>query len=141
MGHVALIVVMDDEGCDTERSPTEGRRATLYRVDLDAAGSERHVHQVLQIHRRARTNGKGNQPSVPAEEEYDAATIREWARLRGLPVSARGRIPGEIRRQYDEDRADSGTIADAVNRAAEENGDEENVIEIRPLRRRRGTGA
>ncbi|WP_158226748.1 Lsr2 family DNA-binding protein [Amycolatopsis vastitatis] len=123
-------MVVDDEEWVSDRTVTEGRRATLYQVDLDADGGERDVHRVLSVHRRTCTSEEVRRQSHPLGEEDDAATVREWARLRGLPVSARGRISSEIRRQYDEDRAVSGTVADAVNRAAVENGDGENVVEI-----------
>ncbi|GAA1961626.1 hypothetical protein GCM10009754_35770 [Amycolatopsis minnesotensis] len=137
MGKVALIVVVEGEGgpCDNHRRTTDGRPATLYHVDLDSARGEDDVHHVLARHRRTPKRRPGGNTARNGPEE-DAATVREWAREHDLPVSARGRISAEIRREYKAHMAlsDSFTVADAVKEAEEES---QKVVQMR-LHRERG---
>lgn len=136
MGQRALIVVLEKgrSGGGAQSAP-----ATLYEVDLDDPnGGE--VQQALRRHVRKHTDDKS------AATSGDAAAVRRWARRRDLPVSTRGRISAEIWRQYhaeveksrqnEEGRQD--TVADAINRAAEEFG--ENVVCIGERWQQRGSG-
>ncbi|QWF78662.1 hypothetical protein HUW46_02060 [Amycolatopsis sp. CA-230715] len=82
---------------------------------------------------------KRDRASEKAEDggEEDAAIVRKWARERRLPVSDRGRISAEIRREYEAHKAlsDSFTVADAVNEAEQEC---QKVVQMRSHRERRG---
>ncbi|WP_370943962.1 histone-like nucleoid-structuring protein Lsr2 [Amycolatopsis sp. cg5] len=103
-------------------------------MDLDSTRGEQDMRFVLAKHRRTCQAGLGDTP-VPEDEEEDAATIREWARQRDLPVSTRGRIPAEIRRQYDAYRATPGrlTVSEAVSQAEQ---DRQKVVRMRGRRKR-----
>lgn len=119
MGQRALIVIVAN---DQAGERTEGAPATLYEVDLDGPqGND--VRRALRHH--GANVGGGTQRQPPPK---DAAAVRAWARKQDLPVSDRGRISTEIWRKYDSEvigvRHD--TIADAINEAAEQNGD--NVV-------------
>jgi hypothetical protein len=52
--------------------------------------------------RRRRTKATTSSRSAKAKAKRDPKMIRAWATDNGIPVPARGRIPGEVERQYNE---------------------------------------
>ncbi|WP_410661982.1 histone-like nucleoid-structuring protein Lsr2 [Amycolatopsis sp. lyj-84] len=111
-----LIVFMNEDD-DQRSSPGGPTAATMYEVDLDA-------DEAGVVCRLLRDRGKGE------PHEADDATIRAWALRRKLPVSARGRVPAQIRRQYDQEHSDPpgpDTVADV----ATDQGDPENVVQLK----------
>ncbi len=121
----ALIVFMNED--DAQRaSPGGPTAATMYEVDLDAdeAGV---VCRLLR-------DQSNSQP-----QEADDATIRAWALRRKLPVSARGRVPDQIRRQYDEEHSNPSR-PDTVVDAAQGRGNPANVVRMQKRRRPGGHG-
>ncbi|MFD6073841.1 Lsr2 family DNA-binding protein [Amycolatopsis lurida] len=111
----ALIVFMNED--DQRASPGGPTAATMYEVDLEA-------DEAGVVCRLLRNQGKG-QP-----HEADDATIRAWALRRKLPVSARGRVPAQIRRQYDQEHSDPSR-PDTVADASSDQGDQENVVQLK----------
>lgn len=81
-------------------------RGTSYTIDLttqeaadfDAAMNTWIEHATVQG--RGRRNGSTT-GGTRSTKTSDARAIRDWAREQGLDVPARGRIPAEVRAQYE----------------------------------------
>ena len=77
---------------------------TTYEIDLTAEHAEELCDLVEQIGRyiaASRTPAAHNGTRRPsAGPGYDPAEVRAWARANGVPVSEKGRIAGDVVRQW-----------------------------------------
>lgn len=115
----AVITVIDDEEPSGDGL---AHSAVIYDLDLDAEEA-RHLQRLLDEY------------SITVLHE-DGSAARAWARRQGLPVTERGRIPQEVWRRYHEHLQRYGveTVADAINQAAQDSG--ENVVRIAARQRK-----
>jgi hypothetical protein len=102
------IVLEDDmDGTAAEETVTFGLDGVTYEIDLsasNAAALRDSLAQYVANARRSsargatsrRTGRAGRPTSGPS-----AAEIREWARAQGKVVSDRGRVPADVRADYD----------------------------------------
>ena len=114
MANVTVEVLVDDldgsEDAETVRLGWNGdwreidlskkNRASLSRVLDRYWNAARPVPGARQSSRRRRPRSTTASRSTRAKR--DPKVIRAWATDNGIPVPARGRIPGEVERQYNE---------------------------------------
>jgi len=102
---VALVDDLDgSEAEETVRFAIDGRD---YEIDLSFRNAQElrgALQQYVSAGRRTGTRRPkspiGGSPEASARAN-DSQQIREWARARGLEVSARGRIPAYLRQAYE----------------------------------------
>jgi Lsr2 len=104
MASIVSVVVSDDlDGSEGAETVTFGLDGVTYEIDLaekNRAKLDKAMAPYLQAARRvARRPGRGGTRSVAIRG--DRAAVRAWAKEQGLAVSERGRISGEVQRQYD----------------------------------------
>lgn len=100
------VVLVDDLDGSTENVQTvsfvwEGRG---YEIDLSAENYDaaaKAIAPLIAAGRRAGGARRSSTSSRASRTSSAASTIREWAAANGVEVSARGRIPAEIREQFD----------------------------------------
>jgi hypothetical protein len=97
-----VITLLEDDlhGGEAEETVTFALDGTTYEIDLNKknAADLRKAMAVYVGH--ARKVG-GNRGTRRSRGTSDAKTIREWAHGQGLDVPSRGRIPQEVRKQYE----------------------------------------
>lgn len=98
----AFLVLQEDPE-DPQEDPQVGRPATVYEVDL-ASPPGQPVRQALRQYVRVVSGGT---ESLPDDEET-SATVRSWARVHGIPISDRGRIPHLVWEQFHQDQLTKG---------------------------------
>lgn len=80
-------------------------RGTHYTIDLTASEAADFDEAMSLYLQNATRCGRGNSSSASAPRARrgagDAKAVREWAREQGIDVPQRGRIPAEVRSQYD----------------------------------------
>lgn len=107
MAQKTQIILVDDlDGGQAVETVTFGLDGVTYEIDLN----EEHAAQLRDAfaswigHGRkvARsTGGRTTRRSSSSRGSSDATEIREWARSQGIQVSDRGRIPANIKEQYE----------------------------------------
>lgn len=106
MAKKVVVQLIDDfDGSEATETVSFALDGTNYEIDLsdenaaklrgDFAQWVKAGHRVSASSRRGPARGV-SRPSGPSE----SSKIREWARDRGIEVSARGRIPEDVRNQY-----------------------------------------
>lgn len=78
-------------------------RGTSYTIDLtakEAAAFDKSIAMYLE-HATKSAGGRRSSAATKAAGKGDAKAIREWAQAQGLDVPSRGRIPAEVRAQYE----------------------------------------
>jgi hypothetical protein len=101
---VQYFLVDDIDGGEASETVNFGLDGLSYEIDLsdgNAAALRESLSKYVGNARRAgRRGGRGRGRGAPARNT-ETATIRDWARERGLKVSDRGRIPAEILAKYE----------------------------------------
>lgn len=108
---VTVSLVDDMDGSTAAETVEFGLDGVSYEIDLsegnakklrDALGGYLEHARRAGGRRRAAAGrrGTGARPTVDREQN---TAIREWARKRGLKISDRGRIPGEVLEAYHKD--------------------------------------
>lgn len=106
MAQQTSIALVDDlDGSKAAETVRFGLDGKSYEIDLskkNAAGLRKTIAMYVDSGRRIRsTSSSTKRTATTASGPGDAASIREWAQSRGMTVSARGRIPVDIREQYE----------------------------------------
>jgi hypothetical protein len=98
------IVLTDDlDGSDASETVTFSLDGISYEMDLSSANAARLRDAVQPFLAKARRQGGGRAKPAPRRRgggSGNATDIRAWALEQGLAVSARGRVPAEIRNAY-----------------------------------------
>ncbi len=105
MAQKVLYVLTDDlDGSEATETVTFALDGSNYEIDLSEANASRFRDAMAPyvagsrrtaVRRGRAAGGKRRTDSVSANE------VRNWAVEQGLSVSARGRVPAEIREAYD----------------------------------------
>ena len=97
-----VITLLEDDlhGGEADETVTFALDGTTYEIDLTKknAAELRKAMAVYVGHARKVSGSRGARRSRGSS---DAKTIREWAQGQGLDVPSRGRIPQEVRKQYE----------------------------------------
>ncbi|MFC3690529.1 Lsr2 family protein [Aquipuribacter hungaricus] len=102
-----VVLVDDIDGSPAVETVTFALDGVSYEIDLSEANASRlrsSVAEFVENGRRAGGNrGRGARASSKpsgSSAGADNATVREWARANGHPVSDRGRIKAEVMAAY-----------------------------------------
>lgn len=100
--NVTVITTDDLDGSDDASPVTFALDGSAYEIDLASANRAK-LEDALEpfIKAARRTRAVRNRSSVRAPRSADRGAVRAWAREAGLQIPERGRISGEILRQYD----------------------------------------
>ncbi|QLQ09609.1 MAG: Lsr2 family protein [Nocardioidaceae bacterium] len=106
---VDIVLVDDIDGNEAEETLSFALDGVEYEIDLSAKNAAK-LRDALAtyIGHGRRTGGRrsagrrasGRTRTTPANNSASAAEIRAWATDNGYELSARGRIPAEIREAY-----------------------------------------
>lgn len=126
---VSVILVSDLSGTESDDVETVGFAidGSAYEIDLTAKEAEKLRHSLGEFIDNARRAGRAPKASTAAPKNTtkvgsDAKAIRAWAASNNVNVPPRGRIPVEVREQYE--AAISGKAAPAAEAKKEEKGDD-----------------
>ncbi|MER7960360.1 Lsr2 family protein [Streptomyces sp. NPDC096030] len=79
----------------------------MYEIDLGHDSYQQFLDALGPFIRSGRKTGSSSRASrkkrqsKPSDAKLDAGRVRAWAQSQGLEVSARGRIPKELREKYE----------------------------------------
>lgn len=107
MAQKTVTFLVDDlEGGDADETVKFGLDGTEYEIDLKDKNAKALRESLAKFTAAARrvgkagrtVSGRGRGPATADREQNRA--IREWAKRKGIKLSDRGRIPGNIIEQY-----------------------------------------
>ena len=97
------IVLTDDlDGGDAAETVTFGLDGSSYEIDLSSENAAR-LRDVLQpfVGAARKSGGRVKPTRGRSGASGNATAVRAWAQEQGLSVSARGRVPAEVRAAYE----------------------------------------
>lgn len=101
---VNIILVDDLDGSEATQTVAFGLDGASYEIDLNDDNAHRLREVVERFVGSARRTG-GRRASVPrstpSPSAGDKGAVREWAKVNGMEVSERGRIPADVQEAYD----------------------------------------
>lgn len=102
MATKTLVSVVDDiDGSEDAQTVSFTYGGQTYEIDLAARNREALSAALAPFIAAARSSKGGRDRRAGARFEDDAAAIRRWAAENGVHVSERGRIPRNVREQYE----------------------------------------
>lgn len=98
---VQVILEDDYDGGEADETVAFGLDGADYEIDL-SSGNAAKLRDALApwVATARRTGGRRGRRSGKAAVAAGSADIRAWAQEQGMEVSARGRVPAEIREAY-----------------------------------------
>jgi Lsr2 len=104
MAQKITVVLEDDlDGGPANETVRFGIDGTEYEIDLGTANATAFRAQLAPYIAHARKAGRAarRRPSRTAASREHSSDIRAWAKDKGIPLSARGRIPASVAEQYE----------------------------------------
>ena len=104
MATQTFITLIDDtDGTEAAETVAFALDGVHYEIDLNDKNAKALRDTIGAWVGRARSGGKPTQSRriIQAVGDSRSALIRAWAAKEGVRVPARGRIPGDVQRQYD----------------------------------------
>ena len=98
------IVLTDDlDGSDAAETVTFALDGNTYEIDLSTENAAQLRSALSKFVDKARKTGGRAKPGTRrrASASGNATDIRAWAQEQGMTVSARGRVPAEVRAAYE----------------------------------------
>lgn len=96
------IVLTDDlDGSDAVETVTFGLDGNTYEIDLSDDNARKLRDGLAEFVAAGRKIGGRTKGGRRRANSNNATVIRAWAQEQGMPVSARGRVPAEIRAAYE----------------------------------------
>lgn len=104
MARQTHVVLIDDiDGSEAASTVSFALDGISYEIDLNEEHAEALRESLSEWVARARKVGTARRRSaVPTSNRDYARKVREWAREQGIEVRDRGRIPADIRQQYED---------------------------------------
>ncbi len=98
---VQIILEDDYDGGEADETVAFGLDGADYEIDLSSDNAAK-LRDLLApwVATARRTGGRRGRRSARGGAEAGSAEIRAWAQQKGLDVSARGRVPAEVREAY-----------------------------------------
>lgn len=98
-----IILIDDVNGELADETVRLGLDGISYEIDLSTANAKVLRERVAEWTRHARKSQTGTnvRKNLPAVGESRNSLIRAWAAREGIAVPSRGRIPQEVRKQFD----------------------------------------
>jgi hypothetical protein len=105
MARREFVTIVDDiDGSEADETVLFSASSGDYEIDLSTVNAEALRRALAPFVQAARKVGKTPAAKAPKSGGKSAtvnAAIREWATLRGMPVCAFGRIPGQVVEAYE----------------------------------------
>ncbi len=101
---VNIVLTDDIDGSDAKETVTFALDGSNYEIDLsteNAAKLRDALQPFVTAGRKTGGRAKGTRRRPAAASTGNATDIRAWAQEQGMPVSARGRVPADIRAAYE----------------------------------------
>ncbi|WP_020142318.1 Lsr2 family protein [Terracoccus sp. 273MFTsu3.1] len=105
---IEVLLVDDIDGSDATETVTFGLDGKAYEIDLNDKNAKAlraalasfvgHARKAGSIRQASKSTSK---PSGSKKSDGNAAAIREWAAKEGVTVGAKGRIPEDVRAQFE----------------------------------------
>lgn len=102
---IEVLLIDDIDESEAAETVTFGLDGTTYEIDLNEA----HAAELREAlapwvgHGRKASTGRSSSPRKAKKKDgSDAAVIREWATQQGIAVTGKGRIPADVREQYEQ---------------------------------------
>lgn len=106
MARKSKIILIDDmNGEEADETVFFGLDGVEYSIDLTSENAEKLRSFVEPWAKNAQRVGGRRKAGTRQTGKSEANVIREWAKDQGIEVSARGRIPEDIRERYYAERA------------------------------------
>jgi hypothetical protein len=98
---VQIILEDDFDGGQADETVAFGLDGSDYEIDLSGSNASK-LRDALApwIASARKTGGRRRRGAVKAQSGPGSAEIRAWAQENGMQVSARGRVPAEVREAY-----------------------------------------
>lgn len=101
MATKTIVELRDDlDGGPAQHTVRFALEDSIYEIDLNSTNRDKLVAAMAPFAAAARRVRGAGSASVGAETPVDARAVREWARVNGVHVPARGRIPDRIIDEY-----------------------------------------
>jgi Lsr2 len=104
MATKVTVALEDDlDGGPADETVRFGLGNAQYEIDLNKKNARAFRKKLAPFVEHARRGGSGQRrgPARTASSRQRSGDIRAWAKDKGIPVSARGRIPASVAEQYD----------------------------------------
>jgi hypothetical protein len=104
MATKTVVELEDDlEGGPADETMRFGLDGSWYEIDLNKKNAKAFRKQAAPYVEHARRVGRGprRRPGRTSASRGRSSDIRAWAKDKGIPLSARGRIPASIAEQYE----------------------------------------
>ena len=104
MAQKVTVALEDDlDGGPAYETVRFGIGGTDYEIDLSTKNAAAFRRQLAPFIDHARKTGRGprRRPGRSASSREHSADIRAWAKVQGITVSERGRIPASVVKQYE----------------------------------------
>ena len=102
MATKTVVSVVDDiDGSENAETVSFALAGATYEIDLATRNREALKAALAPFIAAARSGQGGRVRRSATRSDDDAAAIRRWAAENGLQVSHRGRIPQQLREQYE----------------------------------------
>ena len=96
-----VVSVVDDiDGSGSAETVTFTYDGVAYEIDLARKNRDALDAALSPFIEAARSTGRGSARRIKPSGDEDSAAIRAWAADNGIEVSARGRIPRDVRDRY-----------------------------------------
>jgi hypothetical protein len=99
--------LLDDlDGSEADETVRFGLDGRQYEIDLNTKNGEKLRKALAPYLEKARLAGgagggrRGSARRRGADRDFEPAAVREWAAKKGIPLSTRGRIPGDVVEKY-----------------------------------------
>lgn len=109
---INVLLIDDIDGTDAVETIQFGLDGKTYEIDLNAEHAEALRAGLAPFVTSARKVGAKRSTAAPkapskaaSSEPSDNAVIRAWATSKGIPVGVKGRIPADVRAQYEKESA------------------------------------
>jgi hypothetical protein len=102
---VILLCDLDDGNVDAQETLLFSLGNNAYEVDVCAKHAQQIRDGLEPFAAHARKTGaasNGRRRQRPATDRQQTASIRSWAKDRGIEVNDRGRIPASVIREYED---------------------------------------
>ena len=101
---VKVLLIDDTDGSDASETVNFGLDGVNYEIDLNDSNAASLREQLAPWVEKARRRPgqRAARGTTQRRGTSDAGKIRAWAAENGIEVSSRGRIPAEVREQYEQ---------------------------------------
>ena len=98
---VEVILEDDIDGSPADETVRFALNGTSYEIDLSSENAQALRDSLGRYIEHARKASGGPRQTRGPRKRVDNSAVREWARAQGKEISARGRIPASVMKEYE----------------------------------------